>query len=336
MRRHLGRSSEGRPARCRGADGSAQSAGDARPDEKAATTRRPAQSNDTSRSTREVGPCARFDRRQVSLGLGATLPRLGRLGAQTPHDDPHVDVPQSDRQRAARKGARRDHRGVRKPPTRACKVVVEPQVWDQMTPKFLAAHRAAATRPTSSGRSPTFWATRSSPARSRTSTRCSSTTGRPTRSAENARRLLGPVRAEGRPVYCLFHSRNYIGVIYRTDLFKEAGHRSRQAEDMDRLHRGREEADRRRTPRARSRAGASRKAFSEEQADPQHDDLDTAGAAGHLFSPDGKAPIGEPAGVEALTFADGHGHQARRHAAAGGDLDASRISTSSSRPAASR
>jgi len=101
------------------------------------------------------------------------------------------------------------------------KISVEPQVWDQMTPKFLAAHRA--------GTAPDIvWVVTDllgDALKSGALADLNELFINKWPAAAVAERKDGYWSrcAAGDKVQCLFHSRNYYGVIYRTDYLKEAG-----------------------------------------------------------------------------------------------------------------
>lgn len=177
------------------------------------------------------------------------------------------------------------------------KVAVEPQVWDQMTPKFLAAHRAG-TAPdlvwvvtdllgdalkagALADLNPLFldsWP-----------------------EADIAEREDGYWSRcqQGDKVHCLFHSRNYYGVIYRTDHFKEAGVDPSTLTDWPSFI----EAAKKLTVKDASgnvtRWGFGQQ-FSEDRADSQMMTSIMLSRQGDLFDKDGRAMWANPVGAEAL------------------------------------
>jgi multiple sugar transport system substrate-binding protein len=101
------------------------------------------------------------------------------------------------------------------------KISVEPQVWDQMTPKFLAAHRA--------GNAPDIVWVVTDLLGDALKTGSLADLGElfvnkwPAAARDERKDGYWSRCAQGNKVHCLFHSRNYYGVIYRTDFLKEAG-----------------------------------------------------------------------------------------------------------------
>ncbi len=179
------------------------------------------------------------------------------------------------------------------------KIAVEPQVWDQMSPKFLAAARA--------GNAPDVtWVV-------------TDLLGQAMRSGELAD--LGPqfmdkwsaaqrdgrkdaywdACNEGGKQYCLVLSRNYIGVLYRRDLMAAAGIDPASLTTWPAFI----EAAKKLTVRDASgnvtRWGFGQ-AFSEAQADPQMMIPVMLARQGKLFEPDNRAAFATPAGIAALTL----------------------------------
>lgn len=177
------------------------------------------------------------------------------------------------------------------------KISVEPQVWDQMTPKFLAAHRAgnapdliwvvtdllgdALKTGSLADLNPLFlskW-----PAASL---------------AEVKDGYWSRCERDGK-VHCLFHSRNYYGVIYRTDLAREAGI------DVSTLRTWPAfiEAAKKLTVKDASgnvtRWGFGQQ-FSEDRADSQMMTSLLLSRQGDLFEPNGRAKWANPTGIEGL------------------------------------
>jgi multiple sugar transport system substrate-binding protein len=101
------------------------------------------------------------------------------------------------------------------------KISVEPQVWDQMTPKFLAAHRV--------GNAPDIvWVVTDLLGDAMKTGALADLNElflnkwSPAAIAERQDGYWARCAQAGK-VHCLFHSRNYYGVIYRSDFLKEAG-----------------------------------------------------------------------------------------------------------------
>lgn len=178
------------------------------------------------------------------------------------------------------------------------KVVVEPQVWDQMGPKFLAAARA--------GNAPDVtWVV-------------TDLLGQAMRSGELADlrplfidRWSDAQRAgrqdaywnacsDGGKQHCLVLSRNYIGVLYRRDFLQQAGIDPQSLTTWPAFT----EAAQRLTQRGPSgevtRWGFGQ-AFSEAQADPQMMVPVMLALQGSLFERDGRAAFATAAGITALT-----------------------------------
>ncbi len=101
------------------------------------------------------------------------------------------------------------------------KIQVEPQVWDQMTPKFLAAHRA--------GNAPDLiWVVTDLLGDALKSGSLADlnelfVSKWPADAVAERKDGYWKVCERDGKVHCLFHSRNYYGVIYRKDFLKEAG-----------------------------------------------------------------------------------------------------------------
>jgi len=177
------------------------------------------------------------------------------------------------------------------------KISVEPQVWDQMTPKFLAAHRA--------GNAPDLiWVVTDLLG-----------DALKTGSLADLNELIidkWPAEAvaerkdgywsrceRGGKVHCLFHSRNYYGVIYRTDFLKEAGVDPATLKTWPAFI----EAAKKLTVKDASgnvtRWGFGQQ-FSEDRADSQMMTSLLLSRQGDLFEENGRAKWSSPTGVEAL------------------------------------
>ncbi|MBX3532595.1 MAG: sugar ABC transporter substrate-binding protein [Rhizobiaceae bacterium] len=179
------------------------------------------------------------------------------------------------------------------------KVVVEPQAWDQMTPKFLAAHNSGAAPDV-------IWvvtdflgdAIKSGSLADLSQYFIKDWT--PEQVADRA----GPywdLTADGDKQYSLFTSRNYISIMYRKDLLAEAGIDPASITTWD----GFVEAAKKLTVKDASgqvtRYGFAH-GFSENQADPPLMIPYALGKGAELFQEDGKANFTTPEAVEGLTF----------------------------------
>ncbi|MCC7281253.1 MAG: sugar ABC transporter substrate-binding protein [Acetobacteraceae bacterium] len=179
------------------------------------------------------------------------------------------------------------------------KVVVEPQIWDQMTPKFLAASQQG-TAPDiiwvvtdllgdaiNSGSladlQPLFidkWS--------------------PQRVADNAGAYWDLCRANNKQ-YCLFQSRNYIGMFYRKDLFQEAGIEASSLTTWPLFIEAAKKLMARDAAGTVTRYGFGQ-GWSESQADPQLVVTFLLAKQGSLFDERGRARFATPAGIEGLTL----------------------------------
>lgn len=177
------------------------------------------------------------------------------------------------------------------------KVTVEPQIWDQMTPKFIAAHRA--------GNAPDLaWV----------NTDFLGDVLRNGALADLNELFIGKWPAasvaerqdgywtrcsQGAKVHCLFHSRNYYGVIYRTDFLKAAGIDPATLTTWPAFI----EAAKKLTVKDASgnvtRWGFGQQ-FSEDRADSQMMTSLLLSRQGDLFEDKGRARWSNPTGVEAL------------------------------------
>lgn len=177
------------------------------------------------------------------------------------------------------------------------KISVEPQVWDQMSPKFLAAARA--------GNAPDVtWVV-------------TDLLGQAMRSGEIADlrplfvdRWTEEQRAGRRDAYwnacsyeqkqfCLVLSRNYIAVLYRRDLLQQAGIDPATLTTWPAFTAAAQKLTERGSNGEVTRWGFGQ-AFSEAQADPQMMIPTMLALQGKLFEPDGRAAFATPAGVTAL------------------------------------
>ena len=177
-------------------------------------------------------------------------------------------------------------------------IVVEPQVWDQMTPKFLAAH--------GNGSAPdVIWvvtdflgdAIQSGSLADLNELFIDQWTEEKKTNFKDAYWDLTEV--DGKQ-YGLFASRNYIALMYRPDLLAEAGIKPEDIKTWDDLRTAAEKLTVQENGRV-TRYGFSA-AYSEQQADP-HPVIPHILANGEsLFSDDGKANFATDAGVSGLGF----------------------------------
>lgn len=178
------------------------------------------------------------------------------------------------------------------------KIVVEPQIWDQMTPKFLAAHRA--------GNAPDLiWVVTDLLGDAIKSGSLADLNGMflnkwPAEAIAERKDGYWKVCQDGNAVRCLFHSRNFYGLTYRTDFFKEAGIDPATLTTWPAFI----EAAKKLTVKDASgnvtRWGFGQQ-FGEQFADLQMMTSIMLARQGDLFSPDGKAKWANPIGVDALT-----------------------------------
>lgn len=179
------------------------------------------------------------------------------------------------------------------------RIVVETQVWDQMTPKFLAASRG--------GNAPDIvWAITDLLGDVIKSGSVADLNGLFIKGwdselkKENAGAYWDQCAVDQKQ-YCLFSSRNYIAIIYRPDIFREAGIDPDSVKTWDQFL----DISKRLTVKDSSgqvtRWGFAQ-GLSEAQPDPSLMVSMLLDAQGSLFTPDGKARFATAAGVEALTF----------------------------------
>lgn len=178
-------------------------------------------------------------------------------------------------------------------------IVVEPQAWDQMTPKFLAAHNA--------GNAPdVIWvvtdflgdAIKSGSLASLNDLFIKDWT--PEQVADRAGAYWDLTNVDGTQ-HALFTSRNYIAIMYRTDLFAEAGIDPATITDWDKLVEAAQKLTVRDAGGQVTRYGFVQ-GFSENQADPPLMIPYLLGKGAELFNEDGSANFASPEGVEALTY----------------------------------
>lgn len=177
------------------------------------------------------------------------------------------------------------------------KVAVEPQVWDQMSPKFLAAAKA--------GNAPDVtWVV-------------TDLLGQAIRSGELAdlrplfidrwsdaqragrKDAYWDACADGARQHCLVLSRNYISILYRRDLLQQAGIDPASLKTWPAFTAAAQTLTERNAAGEVTRWGFGQ-AFSEAQADPQMMIPVMLATQGKLFEPDGRAAFATPAGIAAL------------------------------------
>lgn len=177
-------------------------------------------------------------------------------------------------------------------------MAVEPQVWDQMSPKFLAAARAGSAPDVT-------WVV-------------TDLLGQAIRSGELAdlrplfidrwsdaqrsgrKDAYWDACADGAKQYCLVLSRNYVGILYRRDLLQQAGIDPASLKTWPAFIAAAQKLTERNAAGEVTRWGFGQ-AFSEAQADPQMMIPVMLALQGKLFEPDGRAAFATPAGITGLT-----------------------------------
>lgn len=179
------------------------------------------------------------------------------------------------------------------------KIVVEPQVFDQMTPKFIAASRQgnapdviwastdllgdAVKAGTLADLKPLFvdkWSD--------------------AQKKDQAGAYWDLCSIDGKH-YCVFQSRNYIGMLYRLDLFKEAGIDATKLTTWPAFIEAAQKLTAKDGSGNITRYGFGQ-AWSENQADPQLVVTYLLAKQGNLFDDKGRARFATPAGIEGLTL----------------------------------
>ena len=177
------------------------------------------------------------------------------------------------------------------------KIAVEPQVWDQMTPKFLAAHRA--------GSAPDIiWVVTDLLGDALASGALADLNPLfldkwPAAQVDERKDGYWSRCARDGKVHCLFHSRNYYGVIYRTDFFKEAGVDPAKLQDWPTFVDAAKKLTTKDASGTVTRWGFGQQ-FGEDRADSQMMTSIMLARQGDLFHADGRANWANPVGVEAL------------------------------------
>ena len=179
------------------------------------------------------------------------------------------------------------------------KVVVEPQVFDQMTPKFIAAARQ--------GNAPdVIWAItdllgdaiKSGALADLNPLFVNKWTD--AQKKDHAGAYWDQCAIDGKH-YCVFQSRNYIGMLYRVDLFKEAGIDASKLTTWPAFIEAAQKLTVRDAQGQITRYGFGQ-AWSENQADPQLVATYLLAKQGNLFDDSGKARFATAAGIEGLTL----------------------------------
>ena len=179
----------------------------------------------------------------------------------------------------------------------AVKIVVEPQVWDQMTPKFLAAHGAA-------NAPDIIWVVTDLLGDALASGALADLDPLfldewPEESIEERKDGYWSRCAYKGGVHCLFHSRNYYGVIYRKDFLDEAGIDPDSLTDWPTFIEAAKELTTRDASGNVTRWGFGQQ-FSEDRADAQMMTSIMLARQGDLYHEDGRANWANPIGAEAL------------------------------------
>lgn len=177
------------------------------------------------------------------------------------------------------------------------KIAVEPQVWDQMTPKFLAAHRA--------GNAPDLiWVVTDllgDAQRTGSLADLNELFASKWRAEMIAERKDGywKVCERDGKLLCLFHSRNYYGLIYRTDHFKEAGVDPATLKTWPAFIEAAKKLTVKDAAGNVTRWGFGQQ-FSEDRADSQLMTSLMLARDGSLFHANGRAKFATPTGIEGL------------------------------------
>lgn len=237
-------------------------------------------------------------RRRLLLGLGATLaaPAIARAQSATTLRMWTFLNPTGN---APRERALRDIIAAFEAANPGTRVVVEPQIWDQMTPKFLTAARQ--------GNAPDIvWVVTDLLGDAiHAGTLADLNELFINRWSEERRRdnagAYWDQCSVGGKHYCLFTSRNYLAIIYRTDLFRGAGIDPAAVRTWDQFLAAAQRLTVRDAAGTVTRYGLGQ-GFSENQPDPQIVVARLLAAQGTLFTPEGRARFATEAGVEGLRF----------------------------------
>jgi multiple sugar transport system substrate-binding protein len=180
------------------------------------------------------------------------------------------------------------------------KIVVETQVWDQLTPKFLAAHRA--------GNAPDIvWAITDFLGDAISSGSLADLNELfikkwPAEQVKDHASAYWDLTKKADKQYAMFVSPNYIAVVYRADLLKAAGIEPASIKTWDDFRAAAEKLTVKNAAGQVTRYGYAQ-GFSEQQADPHMMIPYLLGEGETLFKPDGKANFATSAGVAGMTFA---------------------------------
>lgn len=180
------------------------------------------------------------------------------------------------------------------------KIVVETQVWDQMTPKFLAAHRA--------GNAPDIsWVVTDFLGDAIGSGSLADLNELfirkwPAEQVKDHASAYWDLTKKGDKQYAMFASPNYISILYRADLLKAAGIDPASIKTWDDLRAAAEKLTVKNAAGQVTRYGYAQ-GFSEQQADPHMMIPYLLGEGEQLFKPDGKANFASPAGIAGMTYA---------------------------------
>lgn len=178
-------------------------------------------------------------------------------------------------------------------------MVVEPQVWDQMTPKFLAAH-GAGTAPD------IIWVVTDFLGDAIASGSLADLNGlflkdwSVEKKAGYKDAYWDLTEVDGKQ-HGIFASRNYIAMLYRPDLLAAAGVKVDEIKTWDDLRAAAEKLTVKDSAGNVSRYGFSA-AYSEQQADPTPIIPRILGAGEALFDDKGRANFANPAGVKAAEY----------------------------------
>ena len=179
------------------------------------------------------------------------------------------------------------------------KILVEPQVWDQMTPKFLAAH--------STGTAPdVIWVVTDFLGDAIKAGSLADLNAlfidkwSPERVADNAGAYWDLSEVDGKQ-HAIFASRNYIALMYRKDFLDEAGIDPGSFKTWDDFREAAKQLTVKDAAGNVTRYGYA-VGLSDQQSDPPTNVPMTLASGDKLFNDDGTANFASPAGVKAMTF----------------------------------
>jgi multiple sugar transport system substrate-binding protein len=178
-------------------------------------------------------------------------------------------------------------------------IVVEPQIWDQMSPKFLAA-ASAGTAPD------VIWVVSdylgdAINSGSLTDLNKLFIDKWPAEKRATFKDVFWDTTTVNGAQYGIFASRNYVPLIYRKDLFEQAGIKPEDIKTWADLRKAAEKLTVRDASGNVTRYGYSG-AYSQQQADVNPIVPHILGAGEQLFTPDGKANFASPVGVAAAEY----------------------------------